>query len=175
MGYTTEFEGQVSVAPPLNAAEIAYLRKFNETRRMHRANGPYYLGAGFFGQDREDDIIDYNEPPSGQPGLWCRWTPTDDGSAIEWDGGEKFYYAEEWMRYIIVHFLCPGALASTTGDPQFGEFTFDHTVNGMIEAQGEDRDDLWRLVVADNVVSRIDAVISWPTDEPAIAWPDGAS
>ena len=28
MGYTTEFDGGVSISPPLNAREIAYLRKF---------------------------------------------------------------------------------------------------------------------------------------------------
>jgi hypothetical protein len=34
MGYTTEFDGSVSISPPLNAHEIAYLRKFAASRRM---------------------------------------------------------------------------------------------------------------------------------------------
>ena len=37
MGYTTEFEGSVSISPPLNAHEISYLRKFAASRRMDRA------------------------------------------------------------------------------------------------------------------------------------------
>jgi hypothetical protein len=32
MGYTTEFDGSVSISPPLNAHEIAYLRKFAASR-----------------------------------------------------------------------------------------------------------------------------------------------
>lgn len=157
MGYTTEFYGEVTVTPPLNEAERTYLRRFSETRRMFRANGPYYLGTGQFGQDEEPDVWDYNRPPAGQPGLWCQWVPTADGTGIEWDGGEKFYDAPEWMAYIIDHFLRGHAVASTrTADHdhrQFAEFTFDHHVNGMIEAQGEDPDDRWRLVVTDNVVT----------------------
>jgi hypothetical protein len=93
MGYTTEFDGQVTVTPPLNEHEVAYLRRFADTRRMARAKGPYYTGAGFRGQDDEADVTDYSHPPAGQPGLWCQWVPTDDGTGIEWDGGEKFYDA----------------------------------------------------------------------------------
>jgi hypothetical protein len=39
MGYTTDFDGHIQVSPPLNADEIAYLKKFNETRRMKRTSG----------------------------------------------------------------------------------------------------------------------------------------
>jgi hypothetical protein len=31
-------------------------------------------------------------------------------------------------------------------------FTFDHVVNGTIDAQGDDPDDRWQLVVVDNEV-----------------------
>ncbi|HVK36196.1 MAG TPA: hypothetical protein VM428_11120 [Microlunatus sp.] len=41
MGYTTEFTGFVTVSPPLNPAEIAYLDQFSDTRRMNRPAGPY--------------------------------------------------------------------------------------------------------------------------------------
>ena len=74
MGYTTDFEGAVTVVPPLNEHEIAYLRRFADTRRM---------------------------------------------------------------------------------DPEFARFTFDHTVNGTIEAQGEDPDDAWTLTVTENVVTAL--------------------
>ena len=164
MGYTTDFEGAVTVVPPLNEHEIAYLRRFADTRRMDRELGPYYCGKGFGGQEQEPDIRDYNKPGFGQPGLWCKWEPTDDGARIQWNEAEKFYYAAEWMDYVISTFLMPGAplaeeLASRVPGryyaPEFARFTFDHTVNGMIEAQGEDPDDVWTLTVTDNVVTAL--------------------
>ena len=61
-GYTTEFDGSVSISPPLNAHEIAYLRKFAASRRMDRARGPYFVdGSGPFGQGHDDDIRDFNK------------------------------------------------------------------------------------------------------------------
>jgi hypothetical protein len=167
MGYTTEFDGSVSISPPLNAHEIAYLRKFAASRRMDRARGPYFVdGSGPFGQGHDDDIRDFNKPPGGQPGLWCRWEPTKDGTAITWSGVEKFYNSEEWMTYLIDLFLKPGAvLASELANPvpgrhysaEFRRFTFDHELNGVIDAQGEDDDDRWRLVVTGNTVTSIRA------------------
>ena len=152
MGYTTEFQGRIEIVPPLNQEEIDYLTKFNNTRRMNRRNGPYFVdGSGFMGQGRDDDIIDNNKPPAGQPGLWCQWVPTEDGTALVWDEGEKFYNSVEWMAYLIEHFLKPGALA-------MGQLPFlqGHLLNGTIKAQGEDMDDRWKLVVTDNIVTCID-------------------
>jgi hypothetical protein len=146
MGYTTEFSGEFNVSPPLNRAEIAYLTKFADTRRMDRRAGPYFVG------ENEDDVINSNMPPKGQPGLWCQWIPNDTGDKIRWDTGEKFYHADRWIIYILDHFLRPEAEASKTDDPQFADFTFDHVVNGTVEAQGERAHDRWRIVVSDNVV-----------------------
>lgn len=167
MGYTTYFEGAVNIEPPLNEHEISYLKDFGSTRRMDRENGPYFVkGTGDFGQGRDPDIRDHNEPPEGQPGLWCQWEPTDDGKHIEWDGGEKFYNAEDWMAYIIDHFLNRDVSASVREDmirqdPRFEHFTFDHICNGVIDASGEYPDDLWRIVVEDNNVTRQEAVITY--------------
>lgn len=169
MGYTTEFTGHVTVDPPLNEHEAAYLRRFAETRRMHRSKGQYYTGTGPYGQDREPDIIDYDASPEGQPGLWCNWVPTKDNAGIEWDGTEKFYDADEWMAYLIDTFLKSGAalqseLASPVVGrcyaPEFEHFTFDHTVGGEIHAAGEHPEDRWRLVVTDNAVEHVDVDIT---------------
>ncbi|MEV6212624.1 hypothetical protein [Kitasatospora sp. NPDC051914] len=152
MGYTTEFTGRVGIVPPLNQAETAYLRTFAATRRMDRERGPYFVGGtGYAGQGRDLDIRDYNHPPAGQPGLWCHWVPTEDGTALEWDGREKFYSATEWMAYLIDHFL--RSQGEAEGQPGFEGFTFDHVLNGVIDAQGEEDDDRWRLTVRDNAVS----------------------
>jgi len=160
MGYTTDFTGHVTINPPLNAAEVAYLQRFSESRRYHRNSGPWETNTD---DHRGPDTINYNSEQPGQPGLWCNWVPSADGAQIAWDGMEKFYDAEQWMRYLIDTFLKPGAHLSTTLTlpvsgwayaPGFAEFTFDHHVNGVIHAQGERDDDAWDLIVEDNVVSR---------------------
>lgn len=54
----------------------------------------------------------------GQPGLRCQWEPTEDGTAIKWNGEEKFYKSPEWMTYLIDTFLKPAAaLASELASP----------------------------------------------------------
>ena len=144
MGYQTDFTGHVTVTPALNQAEAAFLHAFADSRRMDREAGPYGCG--------DDGVRNYNLPPAGQPGLWCDWAPTDDNAGLEWNGMEKFYESEEWMRYLIDHFLRPGGEAQ--GQPGFDQFTFDHVVSGTIDAQGEDPSDRWQLRVVDNIVVR---------------------
>lgn len=157
MGYTTTFDGSVKIEPPLNQEEIQFLQKFNETRRMNRANGPYFVdGSGFMGQDHDPDVRDHNRPPEGQPGLWCQWTVNDEGTEIEWDEGEKFYDADLWMTYIIEHFLKPNPIAKSQLP-----FLQGHICNGVVDAQGEDSDDRWRLVVIDNKVEKKFPTITW--------------
>lgn len=145
MGYTTAFEGQVAIEPPLNAAEVAYLRDFAESRRHHRPEGPYSTRDYLFG---DLDSKDLNRPHDEQPSLWCNWEPTDDGTGIRWNGAEKFYDATKWMQYLIDHFLKPEGAAK--GQPGFEKFTFNHVVSGVIQAQGDDPDDQWELLVLDN-------------------------
>lgn len=174
MGYTTDFEGSVTVTPPLNAHEIAYLKRFAESRRMHRQNGPYFIGSGFYGQGDDPDIVDNNQNPPEQFSLWCDWEPTEDGTTIGWNGTEKFQNSPQWMTYLIDTFLKPGAaVTAEMASPvlgrvypdEFAHFTFDHVVEGTIEAQGEDADDRWRLVVTANVVTVQQARIVWGDED----------
>jgi len=155
MGYTTEFEGRINVDPPLSPQEIKYLNKFSETRRMNCKQGPYYVGrSGFMGQDDTDrGIINFNTPPEGQPSLWCQWIPTEDGSAIEWNGAEKFYNGAEWMAYLIEHFI--GQNPKAKGLKRDGKVPClcKHTLNGTITAQGEDANDAWLLHVRQNRIT----------------------
>ncbi len=162
MGYTTYFEGSVTVSPPLSAEEIEFLNKFSESRRMNRKKGPYFVdGEGYAGQDSEDDIIDYNSPDPSQPGLWCQWVASEDGSEILWNDAEKFYEAEAWMDYIINHFVGPTPIAATELP-----FLKGHTVNGTISADGEDSADFWKLQVNGNLVSRIEGRVSFEDETP---------
>ncbi len=155
MGYTTDFEGKINIVPELSAKEVNFLTKFAETRRMNREKGPYYVDSGgMMGQAHEDDILNYNSPPDGQPSLWCQWVPSDDGDAIEWDGNEKFYSSPEWMAYLIKHFLGTNPVAQKELP-----FLKGHTLNGTISAQGEDPSDMWLLYVKDNKVSTEDLTV----------------
>ena len=157
MGYSTDFTGSFKLDRPLTPAHRAYLAKFGDTRRMARTTaldedasdplrkavglpvGPE--GAYYVGDDRREtsngtSVADMNRPPKGQPGLWCQWTPSEDGTAIEWDGGEKFYRYAAWLKYLIEHFLGP----------------WEYRLNGEVEWRGEDHDDQGKIVVRDNVV-----------------------
>lgn len=153
MGYTTDFSGSIAVEPPLTTAEVDYLNRFSRSRRMRCVQGPYYVDrGGFMGQDSGSDVLDYNAPPDGQPELWCKWVPSADGTAIEWNGVEKFYNGAEWMRYLIDHFVGSDPIANEVGaDPRRPTF-IGHVLNGEIEAVGEDPDDRWKLIVRDNRV-----------------------
>lgn len=156
MGYTTDFWGEVRIEPPLNDEEKAYLTKFSETRRMKRTRGPYFVdGTGFAGQGDDEDILEYNHAPDGQPGLWCEWIPNEDGTAIVWNEGEKFYDAAEWMEYLVEHFLKPEPIAKGECPDEFA-FLQGHICNGSIDAQGEDPDDSWILSVHDNTVEVVE-------------------
>lgn len=127
MGYHTDFEGRFELDAPLTEAQATYLKTFSRTRRMKRAShiaetfedpvrmavdlpigkeAEFFVGAGgWAGQDRDGSILEYNDPPSTQPGLWCQWVPTADLQGIEWDGNEKFYNYVEWLKYIVTNFL----------------------------------------------------------------------
>lgn len=158
MGYTTDFEGSVTIEPPLNKHEVSFLEDLNQSRRMNRTRGPLFVkgsdGTFGAGQGHDGDIINYNDPDPDQPGLWCQWMPLEDGSGIEWDGGEKFYNSAEWMAYLVKNLLAPSAVsyiaAHADEDERLRFFTCDHVVNGTIQAQGEDNEDRWDLVVTDN-------------------------
>lgn len=143
MGYTTEFTGSLTLNKRLTEEDSKFLKDFNATRRMKRNLEGYGIDGEFFvgilndyGQDETPDIVDYNSPPSTQPSLWCNWVPTEDDMGLEWDGGEKAYCMEIWIVYLINRYLEPRG----------------YVVNGEVEAQGEERGDVWTLKVEDNVV-----------------------
>lgn len=145
MGYTTDFEGSFNITPVLSQKDNEFLTKFSETRRMARNVGPeygiegefYVDGTGWAGQDSDTTVINYNKPPSTQPGLWCQWVPTDDGSELVWDGGEKFYNYVEWLQYLIDKILAPRG----------------YTLNGECQWFGEERDDVGVIIVKNNKVT----------------------
>jgi hypothetical protein len=99
--------------------------------------GEYFIGGiGFMGQTEDDSVINGNAPASTQPGLWCQWIISEDGLRLEWDGGEKFYYYDEWLGYLIANFFDP----------------LGYVLNGSVEWQGEDYNDFGTITVTDNVI-----------------------
>lgn len=161
MGYTTYFDGHVTLDPPLTPEQRDYINKFSNSRRMDRENGPYFVdGEGYCGQDHgPDEVYDHNVPHPSQPGLWCQWVVSDDGSTLEWDGGEKFYCATEWMEYLIQHFL--GSNPEANGSEYVPDFGTGRVCNGFITAQGEDSMDLWAIEVKDNIVRELEGRVEY--------------
>lgn len=167
MGYTTDFYGSFQLDKPLSPEQVAYINKFNETRRMARdtamlesepdptrlavglplgPEGAYFVGAeGNYGQGDHHSILNYNVPPSGQPGLWCQWRASGDGTRIEWDEGEKFYCYVQWLEYLILHFLEP----------------WGYVLKGKVTWEGEEHTDMGIIVVEDNAVSTKRAKITY--------------
>lgn len=161
MGYTTAFNGKITFDRPISSELRNYVNKFSDTRRMKRSNaqikkefpnwkqlcyngklgteGEYFVGGlGFAGQGDDNSILDRNDPPRTQPGLWCQWIITDN-SELVWNEMEKFYSYTEWLDYLIRNFLEPN----------------DYIANGVINFQGEDPDDCGYIEVIDNKVYKV--------------------
>jgi hypothetical protein len=103
--------------------------------------------GGCFDNSKDNSVIEYNAPVANQPGLWCQWNPSEDGTEIVWDGSEKFYNYVEWIEYLIDTFLEP----------------WGYKVNGSVVWQGEDTGDVGVIEVKDNVVTKHEGVVSVPT------------
>lgn len=159
MGYSTDFVGCFKFSRTLSREEREYLAKFSDTRRMKRnpkiaatmgdaerlavgimdigVEGGYFTGGlGFAGQGHDESILDHNEPPAGQPGLWCKWEPSACGNYLGWSGAEKFYDYVEWLQYLIDHFFTK----------------FGVTITGVVRWRGEDDADYGSIVVTENKV-----------------------
>jgi hypothetical protein len=158
MGYTTTFRGKFKLDRPMKVEHAAYINKFSDTRRMKRdpkkaealsdpirlaadlpigQDGQFFVGGrGFAGQDRDDSILEYNDPPRTQPGLWCQWVVSGSGQFIQWNRGEKFYDYTAWLQYICDNFL-----------KRWG-----YVLNGQVTWRGEDHGDIGLLEVIDNEV-----------------------
>jgi hypothetical protein len=156
MGYTTSFDGKFDLDKPLDDQTFEFLTKLATTRRMKRRisllpkngfekygfdswgiEGEFYVdGGGLAGQDHDKSVVDYNFQPETQPGLWCQWMPTEDRCSIVWDGVEKFYEYEVWLKYIIDKVLSPRG----------------YVLSGLVNWQGEEPSDFGQIKVENNQV-----------------------
>ncbi len=168
MGYTTDFSGTFKLNKPLKKVHKDYLVQFSYHRHIRwnpravknlpdpvreAAGLPLGRGAAYFlgsvdaeGEEIyldsavEDGLaIDDSRPPVGVPDNWCQWIPNRPGTAIKWDGNEKFYSYDKWIKYLIKHFLAP----------------WGYKLNGTVKWQGESEEDVGEIVVKNNQVTLI--------------------
>lgn len=83
----TTFFGRFTLDKPLTPEHKEMLEEFYDTE--HGDESGRSGGEG--------------KPPS----IYCQWVPAEDGTGLEWDGVEKFYYYTEWLEYLVAHFFKP--------------------------------------------------------------------
>lgn len=149
MSSSAKYTGHIEIDPPLNSAEIEYLRKFTSIRHCARMSGPYNVDiiedengneVQFIkflnGMDLKEfgmenvypDQVNNSIVQPGKPGFWCHLEISDDGTRIYWDKSEKSSCLHTWVAYIYAHFLSPLCLAKRLVPQQFAEFTADHEI-----------------------------------------------
>lgn len=83
MGYSTDFEGAMTLTPALTPSQMAIICDINLQR--HGGN---------------------MQPFPGVPGFWCHWD-VQDYNRLVWDGGEKTYDFPQWLEYLIENHFKP--------------------------------------------------------------------
>ena len=176
MGFSTRYLGRLDIEPRLNSAEVEWLTAYAEIDRRYFTD-PYEVPmnprAFVIEQERRRDqerqrlrsgtkrrgvatrdAFTTLSPGDGSPYPHLDWKPCPSGCCLGWDSRtEKSRMAEEWLQYLIDHFLRPGAKARISGRPDFERFTFDHVVNGTIAAERDDTRQLWLIRCKDNEIS----------------------
>jgi hypothetical protein len=171
MGYTTDFSGALDISPVIKPEHVAYINKFNETRRMRfdakkaaqmpdpereavglpiGEDGEFFTGnPGSFGQDHGDYILDYNSPPGchEQYGFYKNGAGgKQPGLWCQWRvDGNKLVWDGGEKFYDYVEWL--NYLIAKFFKP------WGYTLNGEIKWFGEDSSDLGIIVVVNNEVS----------------------
>lgn len=113
MGYQTDFRGELEFSEKLDSEQKAQIHEFSEQR--HGGNMNHF---------------------PGMPGFWCNWDANEEGTALSWNGAEKFYDYVEWLQYLIDNFFNPWGIK----------------LNGEIDWRGEEWDDQGTIKVTDSKV-----------------------
>jgi len=152
MGYNTDFKGFFSLHPQASAEQVRYLNLFSTTRRMQRNvselmnlfhgefgldgdygnEGEYFVGKqSFLDMKNDSSVLHFNEPPAGQPSLWCPWTLSDDGSRLISTDADHTYFYVDWLEYLIEHFFNKWGIMLSGEVFWFGEDPLDKGVIRM--------------------------------------------
>ena len=130
MGYDTTFEGRFQLNRPLSEEHEAVLEELAD-------------GEHVFGEDGKP----LREKSSGRPCVYCQWRPSEDGTEIELDLGEKFYGWLEWLEYLVEHRLKP----------------WGYVLSGQVRWRGENGDDAGVIYVKDNQIEAVEDVNPGPS------------
>lgn len=150
------FDGSFGVETYLDTETINLILGLNKSRRVKRDTKALarkldislkecletYLEDGQLYVPDNDDITDdesvvsLNEPPSDQPGLYCKWTVDVEDNSIVWDGSQDFENFFEWLNYLIEIVLKPRG----------------YVVNGKVRYIGRRLDDMGLITVKKNDV-----------------------
>jgi len=156
MPYTTTFDGSFGVETYLDTETINLILGLNKSRRVKRDPKVLakkldisvkecldtYLDEGQLYVPESDDVtddesvIDFNEPPADQPGLFCKWTVDVEDNSIVWDGSKDFPEFFEWLNYLMETILIPRG----------------YTVNGKVRYVGKRLDDMGIIEIKKNCV-----------------------
>lgn len=115
MGYTTNFTGQLEFSRPLTVIE------YNEIEAMNEDADRCYKYT-------DKDTI---------PESYMQWISNKDGTALIWDGSEKFYNYIHWLRWLIKHYFKPRGI----------------DLHGTLRWQGEEVGDVGIIKVVDGKVT----------------------
>lgn len=159
MSYTYDLFGKLSISPPLNADQVAYIQEFSGSYRHKFApkwqswpnplreavglpvgiEGEYISSAMGTGADFIDNCMEVDtDTPNKQPSFQCCWTTTAKGTALHWNKLGRTFAPTQWLEYMIEHFFKPWGV----------------TLNGKVECHGEDKRDRTLIVVNNNCVRR---------------------
>jgi len=162
MGFITRYLGRFDITPALNAVEVEWLQSFAAIHRRHYSE-PYEVAMNPRAVEqaaaRRSSAGASRSSPGpfttlvvrdGSPSPHLDWVPCPTGCCLQWTGDEKSRAAEEWVGYLIDHFLRPNAHASRGDRPDFDEFTFDHVVSGVVAGCRNDNRELFLIRCLDN-------------------------
>jgi hypothetical protein len=122
MSWNTEFSGRFTLDRPLSAEHRAVLEEIASTRHA--------------GGDGKPDTP------------YCQWVPSEDGMGLEWDDGDKFYFFEEWLEYLVLRYIKP----------------WGYVLNGSVRWIGTTHGDYSTITVVDNEITFESGEIGSETD-----------
>ena len=155
MGQHTTFVGYAVIEPPLSPSEVDLIGRLNRTRRCDAPGGALRIAS-----DRQDEALlaadpdAYSRPAPDAPGFWCPWVSCDEGHCLNWDGMEKPYSGEQWLRWIIDVLLRPDADVVGTDFAREHQLTCDHILDGIIVGERRETAEVYALEVEANIVRR---------------------
>lgn len=126
-----DISGHITIRPPLNEAERAFLDELRTSNRTLRGTP---TGRG-------DATVPFSR---------SAWRSCERGCCLTWTASEWSRNLAPTLDFLIRHLFGPGAKAKH--HPRFEEFSFDHVLEGVVVAKGYDDRHAHVVQVVGNVV-----------------------